>query len=346
MTESELVGVAVVGCGYWGPNVIRNLSALEGFDLRAICDRDPERLAPLARRYPQCRVETDFDALLAADDIAAIAICTPVRTHHPLAIAALEAGKHVLIEKPLAHSAESASEIVELARERGLVLQVDHTFVYNSAVSAIRTMIDNGELGDLLYVDSVRVNLGLFQTDVSVLWDLAVHDVSIISHLIDAEPQWVSCVGSSHYGPFENLAYLTIMYPDSLIAHAHVNWLSPVKLRSTLIGGSNRMVHYDDLAPSEKIKVYDKGVTVNGELAPRAPSRERALVDYRLGGMTAPYLEKVEPLERVCGDFLHAIRTGAKPLVDGNAGLSVVRVLEAAALSLSKNGDPVVLAGS
>lgn len=300
MNDAGSIGVAVVGCGYWGPNVIRNFSSLEGCELRAICDRDTDRLDALRRSVPQARLEIDFDALLRADDVDAIAICTPVRTHHPLAMAALDAGKHVLVEKPLSHSSESARAIVDRAKEKGLVLQVDHTFVYNSAIEAVRNMIDGGELGDLLYVDSVRVNLGLFQSDVSVLWDLAVHDVSIISHLIDTEPQWVSCVGSAHYGEFENLAYLTIMYPDNLIAHAHVNWLSPVKLRSTLIGGSNRMVFYDDLAPSEKIKVYDKGVSMNGSFATDAGRRERALVDYRLGGMAAPYLEKVEPLQRVC----------------------------------------------
>jgi predicted dehydrogenase len=267
-----------------------------------------------------------------------------VHTHHPLAIAALEAGKHVLIEKPLADSVEHAQELVDLADERGLVLQVDHTFVYNSPIQAVRKMIVSGHLGDLLYVDSVRINLGLFRPDVSVLWDLAVHDVSIISYLIDAEPLWVSCVGSSHYGELENLAYLTIMYPNSLIAHAHVNWLSPVKLRSTLIGGSSRMVHYDDLAPSEKIKVYDKGVSVNGDLG--IPSRERALVDYRLGGMEAPYIEKIEPLERVCADFLRCIESGDTPLVDGREGLAVVRILAAAAESLRKTGDRISLAGS
>jgi predicted dehydrogenase len=334
-----MVGIAVVGCGYWGPNVIRNFSALEGCELRAICDRDAERLEPLSRLYPSCRTSRDFQEILAADDVDAVAICTPVHTHHPLTIAALEAGKHVLVEKPLAHSVRCGEEMVEAAQRAGRVLQVDHTFVYNPAVQAVRAMIDAGELGDLLYVDSVRVNLGLFQSDVSVLWDLAVHDISIISYLIDEKPLWVTGVGSSHYGAHENLAYLCIMYPGSLIAHAHVNWLSPVKLRSTIIGGSSRMVLYDDLAPSEKIRVYDKGVDAQDS----AGSRERALVDYRLGGMSAPYIEKREPLESVCNDFLSAIETGATPLVDGEAGLAVVRILEAVEESVRKNGDRISL---
>jgi predicted dehydrogenase len=344
--DARMIRVAVIGCGYWGPNLIRNFSSIESCELRVICDTDPAQLAPLERQYPGCRTETDPQAVFAASDVDAVAICTPVRTHYALAAAALDAGKHVLVEKPLSDSVDHAQKLVELAEQKGLVLQVDHTFVYNSAIRAVRKMVDDGYLGDLLYVDSVRVNLGLFRSDVSVLWDLAVHDVSIISHLIDAEPEWVTCVGTSPYGEFENLAYLTIMYPDSLIAHAHVNWLSPVKLRSTLIGGSSRMVHYDDLAPSEKIKVYDRGVTVNGLLRDDDGTRKRALVDYRLGGMEAPYIEKVEPLEEVCLDFVRCCESGATPVVDGREGLSVVRILSAAAESIRKKGDRVSLAPS
>ena len=247
--------------------------------------------------------------------------------------------KHVLVEKPLTDSVETAEALVDLAERCGRILQVDHTFVYNSAVQKIRSIIDSGEIGDLLYVDCVRVNLGLFQNDVNVLWDLAAHDVSIISYLIDRPPLWVSAIGSAHYGKLESQAYVTIKFDASLIAHLHVNWLAPVKLRSTLIGGSKRMIVYDDLDPSEKIRVYEKGVTLNSD----AGARERALVDYRIGDMFAPHLEKSEPLGRACSAFLEAIRTGAPSLSDGRAGLGVVRILEAAQRSLRVEGERVSL---
>ena len=334
-----MIGVGVVGCGYWGPNVIRNFIALPGADLRVVCDVDAARLEPLARLYPAVRTARDFREVLDAPDVDAIAICTPVATHFALAEAALKAGKHVLVEKPLTDSVETAEALVELADRSGRILQVDHTFVYNSAVQKIREIIDAGEIGDLLYVDCVRVNLGLFQRDVNVLWDLAAHDVSIISYLIDSPPLWVSAVGSAHYGNLESQAYVTIKFDDSLIAHLHVNWLAPVKLRSTLIGGSRQMIVYDDLDPSEKIRIYEKGVTLNSD----AGARERALVDYRLGDMFAPHLAKSEPLGLACDAFLESIRTGTPSLTDGRAGLGVVRILEAAQRSLRKDGDRVSL---
>ncbi len=334
-----MVGVGVIGYGYWGPNVARNLASLDGCDLRVICDADPLALDKITRLYPGCRTTTDCDEVFAAPDVDAVAICTPVHTHFPLARAALEAGLHVLVEKPLTNSLDSARALTELARKRNRVLQVDHTFVYSGAVQTIRSMIDAGELGDLLYVDSVRINLGLFQSDVSVIWDLAAHDVSIISSLIHDRPEWVSAVGSSHYGRFENLAYVTMMYPGSLLAHAHVNWLAPVKLRSTLFGGSKRMVVYDDLSPSEPVRVYDKGVS----LSDARTSRERALVDYRLGSMFAPHIEKSEPLNSVCADFVRCIEAGEAPLADGAAGVDVVQILEAAEQSILKNGERIFL---
>jgi len=334
-------GVAVVGCGYWGPNVVRNFSTIGRSELRFVCDRDPARLEPLRALYPTVRTTTDFAEVLASPDVDAVAICTPVHTHASLAERSLDAGKHTLVEKPLTHSVETAKRLVQKSEELGLVLQVDHTFVYSPAIRAIRDMLDAGELGDLLYLDSVRINLGLIQSDVSVVWDLAAHDVSIINHLVDIEPVSVAAVGSSHYGNFENLAYVTLTYPNSLIAHIHVNWLAPVKLRSTIVGGTKKMIVYDDLSPSDKIRVYDRGVSVNGG----APDRQQALVDYRLGSMTAPYVKKAEPLRSVCEDFIDAIENRRTPLSDGRAGLNVVRVLAAAEDSLRKKGQPVSLPG-
>ncbi len=334
-----MIGIGVVGCGYWGPNLVRNFSALPGSEVRAVCDRDPARRAEVGRHLSAVRRESDFRALLDATDIDAVAICTPVDTHYPLAKAALEAGKHVLVEKPMTDSVETARALVELAQVENRVLQVDHTFVYTGAVQKLRSLIDSGDMGEILYIDCVRINLGLFQSDVNVVWDLAPHDVSILRYLIDRDPLWVSAIGSAHYGPLESQAYVTIAYDDSLIAHLHVNWLAPVKIRSTLIGGSRRMIVYDDLAPSEKIRVYDKGITLPDDSA----SRHRALVDYRMGDMFAPHIDKSEPLERVCRDFLDAIENGTQPLTDGAAGLEVVRVLEAAQRSIHKDGERVSL---
>ena len=332
-----MIGVAVVGFGYWGPNIARNLTQLPECELRAICDLDPERLSAPKRLYPGCRLEGDFQNLLRAPDIDAIAICTPVATHYDLASAALRADKHVLIEKPLADTSEKCERLINLAASRGRVLQVDHTFVYSEPVQAIRSMLDAGDVGDLLYVDAVRINLGLFRPDVDVIWDLAVHDLSIINYLIEDRPLWVSAIGIAHYGKFASQAYVAVKYEGSLLAHVHVNWLAPVKIRSTVIGGSKRMIVYDDLSPSEKVRIYEKGVSMNDD----PESRTRAMVDYRLGSMTAPYLEKTEPLRRVCGEFLGAIDGGRAPLTDGKEGLAVVRILEAAHESMRKNSERI-----
>ncbi len=333
------VGVAVVGCGYWGPNVVRNLSALDEAAVRILCDVNAERLEQLHRRFPAARAVRDFREILDADDVDAVAICTPVDTHYPLASAALSAGKHVMIEKPMTRSVESAQALVDLAERNGLVLHVDHTFVYGGAVQKIRSIIDSGDMGDLLYLDSVRINLGLFQSDVNVVWDLAAHDASIMTYLIDEDPVWVSAIGSAHYGKHESQAYVTIKFRDSLLAHLHVNWLAPVKLRSTLIGGSRRMIVYDDLEPSEKLRVYDKGVTLTDDPGHRA----RALVDYRVGDMFAPYIDKSEPLGRACRAFVEAIRSGGQTLTSGRDGLRVVRLLDAAERSIRKEGERIHL---
>ncbi|MFP8878148.1 MAG: Gfo/Idh/MocA family oxidoreductase [Myxococcota bacterium] len=332
-----MTGIGVVGCGYWGPNLVRNFNALVRCELRAICDIKRDQLEPLARRFPAATTYTRFEDLVADPSVDAIAICTPVGTHYRLASAALAAGKHVLVEKPLTDSVETAERLVNQAKQAGLVLAVDHTFVYSGAVQKIRSIIDTGALGEPLYIDSVRINLGLFQSDINVVWDLAPHDVSVIQYLIDRMPKWVSAIGTTHYGKLENQAYITLQYENSFIAHLHVNWLAPVKLRSTVIGGSKKMIVYNDLAPSEQIQVYEKGVTMNADHA----ERQRALVDYRVGDMHAPYIEKYEPLERVCTDFIDAIERGSATLTDGRAGLEVVHVLEAAQKSIHKDGERI-----
>jgi len=334
-----VIGVAVIGCGYWGPNVVRNLNELPGAEARVLCDLDSSRLEPLRRRYPASRTTTDYRDAVADPGVDAVAICTPVASHFEIAQAALLAGKHVLVEKPLTDSARDAQRLVRLAERERRVLQVDHTCVYDPAVLRMRSIIDSGELGELLYVDCVRINLGLFQSDVNVLWDLAPHDLSVVCFLIDRPPRWVSAVGAAHLGRLESQAYLTIQYDDSLLAHLHVNWLAPVKIRSTLIGGSKRMIAYDDLAPSEKIRIYDTGVVLDGDRG----VRDRVRGDYRIGDTFAPYGDPSEPLARVCEGFVRAIETGEPALTDGRAGLEVVRILEAAQASLARAGERIPL---
>jgi predicted dehydrogenase len=331
--------VGVIGCGYWGPRVVRNLHALEDAEVRCVYDTVPDRVEAMCRTYPTIRPAADAREIFDDPEIEAVAICTPIRAHAPLAMAALGAGKHVLVEKPLADSVRNAEALIALAETRGLVLQVDHTFVYSGAVRAIRQMLDRGELGDLLYVDFVRVNLGLFQEDMNVVWDLAPHDLSILEYWADREPAWIQAVGTRHYGKHEEQAYVTIKYDDSFLAHLHLNWLAPVKVRSTLIGGSRRMILYDDLAPSEPVRVYDKGVTLSADPA----SRARALVDYRVGDVLLPHIEKTEPLAEVCRAFVTAALGGAPPPTDGRSGLAVVRLLEAAQESMRKEGARVNL---
>ncbi len=331
--------VGVIGAGYWGPNIIRNLVALESCTLQAVCDTDPARLAPLERLYPGVRRERDARTLLADPELDALVICTPVHTHFPLAKAALEANKHVLIEKPMTHSLEAATRLVELADARGRTLMVDHTFVHSGPIRKMRALIDSGELGELLYFDSVRINLGLFQKDVNVLWDLAPHDLSIMDHLLQREPRWVSAIGSAHFGKLEDLAYITVRFDGALIAHFHVNWLAPVKIRRTVIGGSKKMIVYDDLDPSDRVKIYDKGVSFNAD----RDERDRLQVDYRTGDMLAPKIDKTEPLQAVCAQFVDCALHGKRPLTDGRAGLRVVQLLEAAQQSIARDGARVSL---
>jgi predicted dehydrogenase len=338
-----MIGIGVVGYGYWGPNLVRNLSDLPEAKLRWVCDLQTERLAGVRRRYPSVEITEDYQKLLDDPSVDAIAIATPVATHYAMAMRALKAGKHVFVEKPLASSTEEAERLVEEAARRGLVLAVDHTFIHTGAVRKMREIIQSS-LGDLYYYDSVRINLGLFQHDVNVIWDLAVHDLSIMDYLLPEKPVAVSATGMSHVpGEPENMAYLTLHFPGRMIAHIHVNWLAPVKVRRTLVGGSDKMIVYDDLEPSEKIKVYDKGITLSGLPARRGEKIRQMQVGYRTGDMNAPQLDMTEALSRELREFLTCIEASTQPLADGHAGLRVVRVLDAATKSLARQGAVVEL---
>lgn len=338
-----MIGVGVVGYGYWGPNLVRNLAEIQDAELVAVCDLMVERLAPVKARYPTVDITDDFDTLLRNPKVDAIAIATPVSTHFKLAMKALMAGKHVFVEKPMASTSEEARRMVEEASRRGLVLAVDHTFIHTGAVRKMREIAEK-DLGQIYYYDSVRVNLGLFQHDVSVLWDLAVHDLAIMDYVLDEKPVAVSATGMSHVlGEPENIAYLTLFYESQLIAHIHVNWLAPVKVRRTLIGGSNKMIVYDDLEPSEKVKVYDKGITLSGNPQKNGEKIHQMLVGYRTGDMHAPQLDITEALGRELREFVQCVETNTRPLADGNAGLRVVRILEAATQSLAQRGRVIEL---
>jgi predicted dehydrogenase len=332
------LGVAVVGTGYWGMNLVRNFAKSPECVLVAACDQHPEPLKSVAMGYPAVRTTTDFTSVLDDPRVEAIAVATPVQSHFSLAMAALNAGKHVFVEKPLADGVARSRQLVDEANARRLVLMVDHTFIYTGAVRKIRELIDRGELGELQYYDATRINLGLFQHDVNVLWDLAVHDLSILAYLIESQPHTVATIGARHVGGMpENLAYLTILYERGMIAHINVNWLSPVKVRRTLVAGSRRMIVYDDLEPSEKVKVYDRGVTVTDD-----PVKIRdMLIGYRTGDMWAPQLDTAEALQVAVGHFADCVRTGVRPQTHGQAAVTVVEILEAATESMRCNGRPV-----
>jgi predicted dehydrogenase len=332
--------VGVIGCGYWGPRLVRNFVSILNEGMRAVADTDQRRLDVITEQYPFIRTATDPMELIESRDIDAIAIATPAHTHFDLAQATIAAGKHVLIEKPMTDSVQSSVRLIDLAEQAKVVLMVDHTFIYTGAVRKMKEIVNSGELGELYYFDSVRVNLGLFQHDVNVLWDLAPHDVSIMDDIIGKSPIAVAAHGVAHmnYGQnkMEDIAYLTVYYPDNLIGHIHVNWLAPVKIRRTLIGGSKKMIMYDDTEPAEKVKVYDRGVELSGYDDPT--NLYKALVSYRMGDMYAPHLEQVEALRREVEHFVDCIETGAKPETDGYAGLNVVRILDAASRSLRNGG--------
>lgn len=335
-----MIGVGVIGYGYWGPNLVRNFAEVDGAHVVAVCDRRPERLALAKSRYPYIET-TDVAMEVVADPrIDAIVIATPVSTHFELARQALRAGKHVLVEKPLAATSDEAERLIEEANRRRLILMVDHTFVYTGAVRKIRELITDGVLGQLYYYDSVRVNLGLFQHDVNVIWDLAVHDLSIMDYVLPQRPVAISATGMSHVpGQPENIAYITLFFADSLIGHIHVNWLAPAKVRRTLIGGSQKMIVYDDLEPSEKVKVYDRGITLTDD----PESIYRMLIGYRTGDMWAPQVDMTEALRTEVLHFIRCIEEGERLITDGEAGLRVVRTLEAATRSISDRGQPVEL---
>jgi predicted dehydrogenase len=336
--EKKALSVGVIGYGYWGPNIVRNFQAQEHSRVQVVCDRRPDALDKVARAYPDLDVTCDPMQVIRSPHVDVVAVVTPVWTHFELAKVALENGKHVFVEKPFTSTVAQAEELIELAERKNLKIMVDHTFLFTGAVRKIKELIDGGELGELYYYDTQRVNLGLFQHDVNVIWDLAPHDLSIMDFLLTNKPEAVIATGQKHFNGVEDVAFITVYYSNRLIAHVNVNWLSPVKVRTTLVGGDKKMLMWNDLESDEKIKIYDRGVRMN--------TREGVydlLVSYRSGDMWAPQVENTEALKVELAYFCECILEDKTPLNDGHAGLRIVKVLQAADQSLQNRGAQVLL---
>ena len=336
--DNGLLRFGVIGYGYWGPNVVRNLDQLDTVDLLSVCDTSAKARERVQKAHPHVEVVADPNELLTSTDIDAIAVVTPVWTHYALAKAALENGKHVFVEKPFTSNTAQAQELIELAEKKNLQIMVDHTFLFTGAVRKIKELLNEKALGNLYYYDSTRVNLGLFQHDVNVIWDLAPHDLSIMDYLIEERPEAIVATGQSHLNGHEDIAFITLYFPNKIVAHINVNWLSPVKVRTTLIGGEKKMLVWNDQAADEQVKVYDKGVSVT--------SREgvyNLLVNYRSGDMWAPRLERAEALTHELSYFVDCIMKNQTPKNDGHAGYRVVKMLEASNESIAKRGALVYL---
>ncbi|MCX8008441.1 MAG: Gfo/Idh/MocA family oxidoreductase [Patescibacteria group bacterium] len=340
MKKKQTVGISVVGVGYWGPNFVRNLSILPTAEIRFVCDIDPIQLKKIKQRYPSIQTTRSYKDVLDDKKTQGIIIATPVRTHFNLAKQALEANKHVLVEKPMTANSQDAETLVELAKRKNKILLVDHTFIYHPAVQKIKQLVIKKELGQLLYFDSVRTNLGLFQNDTNVLWDLATHDLSIMDYLLDANPKEIIAIGASHIRKdIENVVYVTVRYAGNLLGHIHVNWLAPVKIRNILLSGYKKMIAYNDMEPIEKIKIYDRSIKYKENTENISLSKYR----YRVGNIESPHIDDEEALQILCRHFINCILEKEKPLTDGNQGLRIVKMLEAAQQSLKSDGKPVQL---
>jgi len=331
--------IGVIGYGYWGPNIVRNFHSQEHSEVVLVADHNPKCEDRLKKVFPSIGFTTDENEILTSTDIDIVAVVTPVWTHFELAKKALENGKHVFVEKPFTYSVAQGEQLVELAERKNLTIMVDHTFLFTGAVRKIKELVDRKELGDLYYYDALRVNLGLFQHDVNVIWDLAPHDLSIMDYVISEKPEAVVATGERHLNGVEDVAFITVYFPKHIIAHVNVNWLSPVKVRTTLIGGEKKMLVWNDLEVDEKLRIYDKGVSMSTN-----PSNlHQLLVSYRSGDMWAPQVEQVEALRAETAYFLKCIEENSKPFNSGEAGLRVVRVLEAADRSIRSRGEAITL---
>jgi predicted dehydrogenase len=333
------MNIGIIGFGYWGPNLLRNFYSIDGCKVELVSDLRTDRLKIIEKNYPTVKTTTSAEDILQSNTIDAVVIATPVFSHFALAKKALENGKHVLIEKPMTSSSAEARELIELAAKLGKVIMVDHTFLYTGAVQKMKSLVESGSIGKINYFDSTRINLGLFQPDVNVLWDLAPHDISILNYLVNEKPISVNATGISHTkNDIENIAYMTVNYQSDFVAHFNCSWSSPVKIRMTLVGGTEKMIVFNDMEPTEKIKVYDSGYSMKTD-----EEKQKILVDYRAGDIFTPKIQMTEALSLMALDFVNAISKGAKPVSDFNIGLDVVKILEAAQKSIKQKGKEVLL---
>ena len=331
--------VGIIGYGYWGPNLVRNFMGNKNFKVIKVADSRQERLELVKRQYPNVIAVSDTDDILSDPEVDAVAIATPVFAHFHLAKKALLNGKHVLLEKPMTATSQEAEELIGLAEQKGLTLMVDHTFLYTGSVQKIKSLINDNNIGKVKYLDSTRINLGLFQPDINVLWDLAPHDISILAYLLDENPFSLNTTGVSHTSNgLENIAYLTVNFESGFIAHFNCSWTSPVKIRLMLIGGDKKMIVFNDLEPTEKIKVYDTGYEIKND-----DDRKKLLIDYRSGDIFIPKVPATEALALMVEDFAQAVLTGRKPIADHQSGLYVIKILEASAQSLKLKGAEVII---
>ena len=334
-----MINVGIIGYGYWGPNLVRNFSLVNKCKVHTVADFRLDRLGIASKTYPTIKFTTDPDDIILSKEIDAVVIATPVFTHFALAKKALENGKNVLLEKPMTSTVKEAEELIALAKQKGLLLMVDHTFLYTGAVQKMKALIDGGTVGTIKYFDSTRINLGLFQSDVNVLWDLAPHDISILNYLVREKPHSINATGVSHTNNgIENIAYLTINYKSGFIAHFNCSWSSPVKLRTMLIGGDKHMLVFNDLEPTEKIRVYDTGYEHKTD-----EEKTRVLVDYRIGDVFIPKVDSKEALFGMASDFVNCSLNKTKPVSDFESGLSVIKILEASQNSIKNNGKEIIL---
>jgi predicted dehydrogenase len=333
-----MINIGVIGYGYWGPNIVRNFTGLDGAQVHSVCDFDPNVQGKIRKAYPNTLVTSDPNDILNSPEIDVVAVITPVSSHYELTKKALENGKYVFVEKPFTTSVAEAEELIELAERKKRIIMVDHTFIFTGAVRRIKQLIEEETLGELYYYDSIRVNLGLFQHDVNVVWDLAPHDFAVMDFLIDEKPLAVAACGKAHVNKFEDMAYITVMFRNNMIAHFNVNWLSPVKMRTTLIGGEKKMLVWNDLEADEKIKIYDRGIEVKNR-----ETEYRMRINYRTGDMYSPRVEQGEALRREAIYFLECVTDGKTPVNDGQAGLRVVKMLTACNESIRSRGREVML---
>ena len=334
-----MIKLGIIGYGYWGPNLVRNFSGNKNFMVSKVADARQERLILLQKTYPSVQITTNPDNIIKDPTIDAIAIATPVFTHFKFAKAALDNGKHVLLEKPMTSTSKEAEELIEIATKKGLSLMVDHTFLYTGAVQKIKQLIDEDTIGKVKYLDSSRINLGLFQPDINVLWDLAPHDISILTHLVSEKPYSLNATGVSHTNNgLENIAFLTVNFESGFIAHFNCSWTSPVKIRLILIGGDKKMIVFNDLEPTEKIKIYDTGYIVKND-----EDKEQLLIDYRTGDIFIPKTPDIEALKSMSEDFAQSILKSRKPISDFNSGLSVIKILESSNESIKNKGKEVII---